>query len=251
MENFVEIPAIPKQLILAWQAAEHFGPGNRRRWAVGLLRFIQETLTLKYLSEEEFPRWNSWASQSEIKKLGYVGYPGFPVDNPMFPDGVFSEGVLEALLRRLPPRHRSDFALYARQFRLASASRVSDFALLGLTEAKLPSDGFSVVDPLDQSLPECDLFLEVVGYRYYQPNLDFCPVVGEAVELRPEPDNPHDGGAVMLVCREKKVGNINRLQAATMRTWLAQRRVTAIVERTNGTSEHPKLYVFIKVRRSQ
>jgi hypothetical protein len=79
------------------------------------------------------------------------------------------DGVLAVLRRRLPPRNRSDFPDYVEGFRLPKDLEISDLALLALTTAKLPSDGFSIVDPLDPAIEQCDLVLEIAGFRYHAP----------------------------------------------------------------------------------
>jgi len=104
----------------------------------------------------------------------------------------------------LPPRSRSDFEEYKRQFRLPPDLHLSDFALLGKTEAKLPSDGFSVVDPLDPDTDQCDLMLEVAGYRYYAENVQVA--LDEPVSIQAEPGNKFDPDAVMVCTGGKKIG---------------------------------------------
>jgi hypothetical protein len=105
-------------------------------------------------------------------------------------------GVLAAFLRRLPPRVRPDFAAYKAQFRLQPDLQLSDFALLAYTGAKLPSDGFTIVDTLEGMSPPCEIVLEVAGYRHYADKLSKTPTVGEKVELVAEPENKVDKQAI-------------------------------------------------------
>ena len=69
--------------------------------------------------------------------------------------------------------------------------------MLGYTEAKLPNDGFSLVNPLECQGDHFDLMIEIAGFRYY---LDEHPPVqvGEVVSFKPEPTNEHDPNAVMV-----------------------------------------------------
>jgi hypothetical protein len=242
MGNWIERVAEPRKLFLAWQAPDHLR--NRFRWAVGVLERDGDACALRYLhNAAEFEALNDGRSYRELMELGYQGYPGF---NPK--REVHREGVLAALMRRLPPRNRPDFLEYKQQFRLAPDLDVSDFALLGHTEAKLPNDGFSVVDPLDAEIDWCDLMLEVAGFRYYTdqqlPGLE----IGAPVEIKPEPDNPKDRHAVRVCVGGCTIGYINRLQTRTFLRWLSHRRVTGMVERLNGRAERPRAFIFVRVR---
>jgi hypothetical protein len=145
MEPWIEHVDEPARLILAWQAPDP--EKDRLRWAVGELSRATGVATFKYFDGDEFTRLNSGRRQDELRAAGFRGYPAFDVLHT--PSGEFSDGVLEAFLRRVPPRSRSDFPRYLEHFRLRSSDGIGPFALLAVTEAKLPSDGFSLIDPLD------------------------------------------------------------------------------------------------------
>jgi len=241
MENWIRQICEPRQLYLAWQAPDHMG--DRFRWAVAVIRPKGDTYTLRYLAPgREFEALNQGRSFNRVVALGYHGYPAFGLRR-----SENSVGVLEALMRRLPPRSRPDYKDYQRQFRIAPEAAPSDFALIGATEAKLPSDGFSVVDPLDGEARNCDLMLEIAGFRYYLAGLAFPLEVGQAVEILPEPQNKFDPGAVQVRVRSEKIGNINRLQAPTFLKWLAERRVSGVLERLNGSPDRPRAFIFVRV----
>jgi HIRAN domain len=243
MEHWITRASEPDRLYLAWQAPDQFG--DRFRWAVGVIERQAGAHVFRYLEPAtEFPALNQGRTFEDIQSLGFVGYP------PFSPKRALHVGdVLTPLIRRLPPRRRSDFLDYTRQFRLAPELELSDFALLGRTEAKLPSDGFSVVDPLDRDADQCDLMLEIAGFRYYICEKSASEDrVGQLVEVSPEPNNPKDPNAVQFCLNGRKIGNVNRLQASTFLHWLSERRVSAVVERLNGNSEKPRAFVFVKVR---
>lgn len=103
---------------------------------------------------------------------------------------VDTEGVEAVFMRRIPPRSRPDFDAYCRHFGLPDGRPVSNWALLGLTGAKLPSDGFSLVDPLDPDGERCDLMLEVAGFRHQDARETATVSVGNTVQLIPEPEIP-------------------------------------------------------------
>jgi hypothetical protein len=242
VENWIERPCVPKRLFLAWQPADL--AGDRFRWAVGQLEPEGFDCTLRYFGRgAEFDALNPSHTYDELLRLGYPGYPAFPLKRE-----VHREGVLSAFMRRLPPRSRPDFAEYASQFRLRPDSRLSDFALLGLTEAKLPSDGFSLVDPLDVHLDFCELMLEVAGYRHYVGKLPLTPRLADPVEMLPEPSNPYDRNAVQICLSEHKIGYVNRLQAGTFLQWISERRISACIERLNGDPGRPRAFVFVRIR---
>lgn len=241
MENWIERVLEPRRLFLAWQAPDHMK--DRHRWAVGVLEPAGDDCTLRYFySGTNFEGRNSGRSFDELIALGYQGYPAFPLRREMH-----TGGVLSAFMRRLPPQTRSDFQEYKHQFRLSTGLNfLSDFSLLGHTEAKLPSDGFSVVDPLDKATEQCDLMLEVAGYRYYAESIQLA--IGDPISIQAEPTNKFDPDAVMICAAGKKIGNINRLQARTFQHWLRERNVSGVIERLNGRPGRPRAFIFVRVR---
>lgn len=128
--------------------------------------------------------------------------------------------------------------------------RVSDFALLGITEAKLPSDGFSIVDPFDNEVDQRELVLEVAGFRHYAEKLDMGSSVGQSVEFRHEPLNPKDPNAVVILHEGETIGYINRLQTTAFHRWIREGRITAVIERFNGEPTRPRAFLFVKIAKS-
>jgi hypothetical protein len=239
--HWIETAPEPQCLFLAWQAPDHMG--DRFRWAVGVLeRTTDGDCSLRYFQPgPDFEARNQGRSFDRLRSLGYQGYPAFPLKKERY-----EGGVLPAFMRRLPPRTRPDFLEYKRQFRLPSHVFVSNFTLLGRTEAKLPSDGFSVVDPLDGDIKRCDLLLEVAGYRYYAEQTRVS--VDEPVIFQPEPGNEHDQNAVMVQVRGQKIGYVNRLQTSAFKRLLAEQNVSSVVERLNGRPGKARAFIFVWVR---
>lgn len=64
----------------------------------------------------------------------------------------------------------------------------------------------------------------------------------------PEPENEHDSNDVIIAVRGQRVGYVNRLQTAACKRWISECEVGAVIERVNGTSERPRIFVFVKVR---
>ena len=235
----------PSSLVLAWQAPDRVG--DRFRWAVATLRKIDGDCSLTYLNDDgEFGDLNQGRPYAQLLDCGYRGYPGF---SPKI--GCHEVGVMAALMRRLPPRSRPDFDAYLRHFGLETGLSISDFALLGLTEAKLPNDGFSVVDTFDGYQPPLDLITEVAGYRYYAANINAKIRLGAQVEIVAEPENQYDRNAIQFRIGGQKLGNVNRLQTKAYHQWIASHSLRAAVQRINGTADKPKLYIFIRVREAK
>lgn len=242
MTNLIETVCDPGRLVLAWQAPDHLG--ERYRWAVGEISLKGPDCILRYFDRgEEFERFNSGRNYRSMLALGYEGYPAF---NPLHE--VHTQGVLAAFMRRVPPRSRSDFAQYRSSFRLSPKAVLTEFSLLAVTEAKLPSDGFSLVDTLDPEISRCDLYLEVAGFRYWGAKLSFLSeALEEPVLLVQEPDNKFDPNAVSIHVRDARIGYINRLQAPTFVQWMSEGRVVGSLEHLNGTAERPRAYIFVRV----
>jgi hypothetical protein len=233
----------PVRLILAWQAPDP--EKDRLRWAVGELSSTTGVATFSYYDGDEFARLNSGRSQDELWAAGFRGYPAFDVRNTL--SGVFSDGVLEAFLRRVPSRSRTDFPRYLEHLRVRSPAGLGPFALLAVAEAKLPSDGFSLVDPLDPAADRRDVVFEVAGHGHYRDSRAGLSEE-QAVRLARDPTNAHDAYAVRVEADGRLIGFVNRLQAPAVGRWLDARAVSASLLRLSGTPERLRAFVFLRVR---
>ncbi|MBP7334931.1 HIRAN domain-containing protein [Niveispirillum sp.] len=240
MANWIERVSEPPKLFLAWQAPDHLQ--YRFRWAVGIIAPHSDGLSLRYFEDGvEFEQHNQGQTYAKLLSYGYKGYPAFSTKRLLH-----TSGVADVLVRRLPPSTRPDFSEYKKQFRIPSEMNLPLISLLGSTEAKLPSDGFSVVDPLDSNAQYCDLMLEIAGFRYYSDT--YTPTINERIEVLAEPDNRYDAGAVKICAGGKKIGNINRLQAPTFLSWINSRSIEGNIERLNGKPTSPRAFIFVRVR---
>lgn len=242
MDVWVEAPPTPLELTLSWRAPEEVE--DRTRWAIGLLSARTPTPTFRYFEGEEFRKLNLSRDHAQLEKLGYRGYPAFGSTRHRGPE--FSEDVMAAFLRRLPPPTRSDFPSYLELFRYRGAP-LPAMTLLALTAARLPSDGFALIDRLDPNAAACDIVVEIAGYRH-QPSDKAAVIEGTKLELVPEPDNPADPNAVRLMTNGIKVGYVNRLQAETVLTWLATRSLACWLIRKNGRAHSPTAYALLRMR---
>lgn len=242
MDQWVEVPPAPLELTLSWRAPEQIE--SRTRWAVGILSISGPTPSFRYLEGDEFRGANLGRSESQLMALGYRGYPAF--DSRLSKNRLFTEGVVEAFLRRLPPASRSDFRAFLELFRYRGGN-LPPMSLLALTAARLPSDGFALIDRLDPFSNACDTVLEVAGYRHQTPEARELPD-GVELSLVPEPDNQFDPDAVVIKAGAMKIGYIDRLQARSIRTWLATRAVSCLLLRKNGRAHSPAAYALLRMR---
>jgi hypothetical protein len=236
---WIEKPMEPARLFLAWQAPE--GQTDRLRWAVGVIDNGPRQ-TFHYFDADELPLHNAGRGLDRLKVAGFVGYPAFPFEAGRW----FDTDILKTFLRRLPPISRGDFNQYQDYFSIRPGSSLSGPVLLALTEARLPSDGFSIVDPLDPEAAECDSVFEIAGYRYEGAGRDL--EVGDDLTLKPDPSNAHDPNAVAVYSGSDRVGFVNRIQAPAVGRWLSSRSVTCQVLRKNGRADAPRAYALISVR---
>ncbi|MDP1630162.1 MAG: HIRAN domain-containing protein [Caulobacter sp.] len=243
MEHWIEEAGRTDRLILAWQAPDEVV--DRVRWAIGELKQASEGAQFRYFDGDEFAELNAGRSQADLRAAGYLGYPAFT--DRTGASSVFQDGVLEAFMRRLPPAKRSDFPRYLEHFRLRDPRNLSPFSLLGITEARLPSDGFSLVDPLDPAELRRDIVFEIAGHRHNTSCRERL-VQGQPLILVPDPTNEHDANAVRVEADGGLIGHVNRFQAPTIGTWLNERAVSAWLLRLNGTDERPRAFAFVRVR---
>ena len=233
MKHYIQHIIEPKRLLLTWQSPDS---GNRTRHVVAELLNDnnEESVTLRYLSDSE--------DFKKAFKLGFDGYPAFKKTNK-----EYSTGVMDAFMRRLPPRSRGDFSKYLDLLRIPASLEISNFALLGYSGAKLPVDGFSIIHPFDDVAKECELLMEVAGFRYMEGvSIDEISI-GEEVSFEKEPDNSVDPDAIYVMLGNKKIGYVNRCLLSIFHTWLDQACVKAWVERKNGTANRPLVYLFVEV----
>jgi hypothetical protein len=229
IRNIIE----PTRLVLAWKPPETIEHDRKNRIIAELIKDSNDVVEFRYLTESE--------DFAEAIPLGLEPYPAFPKF-----EKVYSNDIVETFMRRLPPRNRNDFARYMEALRLPLDAQVSDFALLGYSEAKLPSDNYFIVNPLDDIGAPCEFITEIAGVRYWGgPNMNL--EIGSMVNLIHEPDNPKDDMAVKVEIQNKIIGYISRLQLNAFHRWLKDFNLKAYIERKNGRPERLRLFLFVSV----
>ncbi len=235
MIKYIEHIVEPKRLILVWQAPLT-SSGSRLRRIVGeLVREDKESkkILLRYFhGEEDFEL---------AKSDGFIGFLAFPVKRK-----EYDLNVLDTLVRRIPPRSRSDFKDYLENMRIRPVSTISDFALLGYSEARLPGDGFSIVNPFFDTVPPFEFLTEVSGFRYHK-GISADISYGHLVTFVEEPENKADSNAIAVMCEDIKIGYVNRVQLSGFHNFLGNAQVNAFIDRSNGTTDRPRVQLFVEI----
>lgn len=234
--NYIQYIHEPRRLLLVWQRPEEDGAARVRRAVAELLRDSAGRVQLRYLTDTD--------DLDAAKQEGFISFPAFRKLNT-----TYDLGVVETFMRRLPPRSRGDYAQYLDQFRLRRETPISDFALLGYTGAKLPSDGFSILDPLEDVGDACDVLMEVAGFRHVSAHPAESIALGAPAALVPQDNNLHDAAAVAVEIGGERVGYVPRQQASAIRRLLATADIQAQVERINGRSGRPLVYLWVRFKR--
>lgn len=233
--NLLNYIVEPQRLLLTWQPSDEQALPRTRRVVGEIAANASDNFVFRYL--------NGTSDYEAAVRAGFKGFPAFRGDGH-----EFDEGVLDAFLRRLPPRNREDFEDFLTLHRLPSPFNYSDMALLAYTGAKLPSDGFSLVPDFAKDRIPCDFLMEVAGLRHvFQGDISQVAAVGDSVSFALDEDNPVDQDAILVVCRNHNIGYVNRVMRETLNFWLQNCKVVASVERLNGKPERPLVYVRISV----
>lgn len=222
----------PTRLLMTWQPLDMNAPLRTRRIIGEVCQENEGQIVFRYLIDT--PDFEA------ASKAGFKGFPAFRLE-----DDEVRQGVIESLLRRLPPRNREDFAEFLAQHRLPYPFNYSDMALLGYTGARLPSDGFALVPDFSQNGMPCDYLMEVAGLRHVFDDVDAIHE-GDVVSFEIDHDNPVDQDALQVICHSQKIGYVNRAFKITLYRWLQSYHVTATIEKFNGKPEHPLVYVMIR-----
>jgi hypothetical protein len=233
--HFIEHIIEPTTLFLAWQSSDE---NNRTRYIVAEIKREKENITLRYLTDT--PDFH------HAQQQGFEGYPAFQDFNKIHIN------VLDALMRRLPPKTRGDFTQYLEGLRIKPNAELSPFALLGYSGARLPSDGFSIIHAFGNIDGECELLLEAVGFRHIQK---FKPIdiqslkIGDSASFLIEETNEvtHEP-AVGIVVGSRAVGYVNKGLIPTFIDWIRSGRIrNAWIEKKNGSPENPTVYLYVRV----
>jgi len=220
----------PSRLLLTWLQPIAEGVIRNRRVVAELIR-ENSAVTLHYLK-------NTPDYEMALKE-GFDGFPAFDIKQI-----DHSMGVEDAFMRRLPPKKREDYFVFLAQHHLPSDFGGSNFALLGLTGARLPSDSFELCPDLTSAKAPIDVLIEVAGFRYHGLKADVTPQVGDPVTFAPDTENAHDADAVGIFLKGQKIGHINRALCSGMKRLMSTGSLTSNVIRVNGKPERPLIHIL-------
>lgn len=230
----IENPIQTERALLTWQRPLSAG-GRRDRFAVGEFRQSPDGVIFEYLPEEML---------QTARSQGYRSYPG------LLPSAErTSSEALSVMMRRLPPRDRSDFPDFMRAFGLSPQADFSDLSLLAYTGARVKSDSdsFGITETFDGFDQPFDYVFDIAGVRHYLATLN-ATAEEDDVTFRHEANNDFDPRAIeVLNSRGLRLGYLNKLQAPKMLEWLATGSVVARVFRKNGRPDYPRLFVKAQI----
>ncbi len=214
----------PTRLLLCWQSRQK----DKKSYLIGEVTIQDEDLRLKYyLDSPDF---------AEAQAQHCVGMAAFPPHKEP-PEGF--TGVKTVLMRRTHPRKRKDFPQYLEQHRLAFYPNISDFALLGYTQARLPEDGIFLVHPFDEECGPLELMLEIVHVPTHLPAIQEKSTL-ELLEVKQD--------QIDVCFQDEKIGQINHCQTAQFQFWKRSNcEIHAFIDRINTDDIHPRVFVFIEI----
>ena len=231
--RYIEHIIEPEKLLLSWQTSQPC-KDRGRMFVAKLIRKADDADLVYLLDSDEFRKAQS---------LGFKDYTGFSTKQRIH------ENVLSTFMKRLPPRSRGDFGKYLDSLRIRKGAEISDFALLGYSGARLPDDDFTVIHTFENAVPPFEFLLPVQGYRYYTERLPFDSITLEQKAIfQAEPENEFDPKAIKILIGGVHSGYVCRGLIESFLKWFEMGyKIDAGIERKNGTTEHPEIYLFVSV----
>jgi hypothetical protein len=234
MNNFIEHIIEPDRLLLSWQAQDS---KVRSRYIVGELQLINNNVVLNYFPESE-------DYKIAIEK-GFIGYPAFRVQK----SNSYNNLVIEAFMRRLPPKSRRDYNRYLELRGLSPTSEISDFALLGYTGAKLPDDGFELIHPFENVANAFELIIEIAGFRHRSQIPTDELNIDSQIKFFQEPENKSDSDAIRIEHDGKILGYVDRGRTELFNKYLnSGYELSGKICRKNGVPERPLIYIYVNIK---
>ena len=172
-------------LLLIWK-----DPETRRNFVVGKLT-KSDKYTFEYCNEF-----------LKAEAYGWAKFDAFPDEKVYESDTLFP-----VFSSRLPDKKRRDINNILNKYGLAS---FDEFELLRKSEARLPIDTYSFIDPIfsDEEIIEREFF--IMGIRHHAAcegkDCKLLPPLekGEELVLEREPDNEYDSNAIRVLTRKNE-----------------------------------------------
>ena len=232
--RYIEHIVEPEKLLLSWQTSQP--DQNRGRMFVAELVRKGENADLVYLQNSNEFR--------DAESFGFEGYPGFSSQKQIY------DNILFAFMKRLPPRSRGDYGKYLDSLRIPNKAKISDFALLGYSGAKLPDDDFTIIHTFENAIPPFEFILHVQGYHYYKDEIPFDSIkLDQKTTFQTEPENEFDPKAIKVLIDGIHAGYICRGLTESFHKWFnIGYKIDASIERKNGTAEQPDIYLYVSIK---
>ncbi|MBB6275401.1 HIRAN domain-containing protein [Porphyromonas circumdentaria] len=173
-------------------------------WRAGLgqCRHIVGEITL---DEERGALFSYRAGVSEIKKEGFMGFHGLPLENP-----IDQKTAFDLFLRRIINTEREDAEHKLAFWGIKPELMPNKLYLLGATQGRSANDEFEFLPVLQQMSIPYTFVTDIAGISYSQIDLKQLSV-GERVICEAEPDNQYDEMAVCVMTQERrKIGYLKR-----------------------------------------
>lgn len=237
IEHIVE----PKKLLVLWQAVDGaLGKATGDRFIVGEITNDGANSTLTYFDNE---------GTQKAAERGFRGLTAYPFE----PNKTYNGNIESVLAKRLPPDTRGDYEDFLRAYRIApaAAKTVSPLALLANTTGNLMGDGFTFLPKLEDITPPFQFTFDIAGFRHNE-GMKIQPInslQGARVTFEHEKENAFDSVAVAIHYNGKKLGYTPKGINTAIIDLQGKHKITATIERINGTAERPNILVFVDVEK--
>ncbi len=237
INNIVE----PKEIGILWQPSID---GNTQkpageRFIVGKITNAGEQAELVYFNSSDV---------EQAEKQGFTGLTAYPFDSK---NNTHKGGIESVLSRRLPPDSRGDYDYFLRSYRISpdAAKSASPLTLLAYTVGNIMGDGFSFYPIYEENIFPSEFSFEIAGFRhngklhYPEPKV----LQDKEISFELDDSNAYDKSAIKVMLDGKNLGYVPKGLNTLIRNILQAKKISAVIERINGTLERPSVLVFCTV----
>jgi hypothetical protein len=187
-------PASFNEIKLIWRPKPH-----TLRLVVGTLSMVGSRGSFVYDGE----------NIEEAKALGFSGYPG------MYDlSAEYNGQAFHSFVSRLPSRERPELEKILEGW--GANLSMSDFQLLGLTFATLPTDLFELI-PVILPVQGTEFYTNLAGIKAYADSEIIRQLEpGAELDLELDPTNEFDGSAVAVLHQSNRVAFIKRVHCESV-----------------------------------
>ena len=132
-------------------------------------------------------------------------------------------------------------------------SQISPFWVIPVQNFQMTQGGLpSLAGPRAAAVPPFEFLLHVQGYHYYKEQLPFDSIkLEQKAAFQAEPKNEFDPNAIKVLIDGIHVGHVCRGLTKSFHKWFDMGyKIDASIERKNGTSQRPELYLYVSIKLS-